>query len=452
MAAASLSLVAVALLASSLPAAECFASGPSLGTSLHLQKPLTSYKPHQAPEAVRRQISTSGLVGVKAIAQEVAQLHAVVHAVDPAQIAAVQADAMQWMADAQHLLADAAAPAADAAAQNADKPGLFGNFVNLIQGCLVGIHGALKGAGVPGAWGLSIALFTIFIKGVTYPLNYKQMASTIQMQAMQPKLKALQARYANDPQTMNEKTAQLYKDEEVNPLAGCLPTLVQIPVFIGLYRSVLELAKKDMLEESFLWIPSLQGPVGEYNLKTGLPVDASAWLFKGWTDGHPALGWEATLAYLSLPVILVLTQTASQKLIQPPASDDPAQQQTQQILKFLPLMIGWFALQVPAGLGVYWVINNFLSTSQQWWIRQQFKDQMPATAAAASTSVASTPKTAPLRDAEEVAFKVQPKKAEAVEVTASELSEETEDDADPASVSRSAMKKKKKARGKTKRK
>ena len=84
----------------------------------------------------------------------------------------------------------------------------------------------------------------------------------------------------------------------------------------------------------------------------------------GWVDGHPALGWEATAAYLSLPIILVITQTISQKILQPPPSDDPAQQQTQQILKFLPLMIGWFALNVPAGLGVYWVFNNAITTSQ----------------------------------------------------------------------------------------
>lgn len=97
---------------------------------------------------------------------------------------------------------------------------------------------------------------------------------------------------------------------------------------------------------------------------------------------HPSLGWEATAAYLSLPIILVVTQSISQKLLQPPASDDPAQQQTQQILKFLPLMIGWFALNVPAGLGVYWVINNGLSTLQQWYIRQQFKVDEPEPAMA----------------------------------------------------------------------
>jgi len=249
------------------------------------------------------------------------------------------------------------------------------------------VKDGLKSAGVPGAWGLSIALFTVGIKTLTYPLNYKQMSSTMALQAVQPKMKAIQARYANDPQKTNEMIAQLYQEENVNPLAGCLPTLVQIPVFIGLYRSVLQLAQKDLLEESFLWIPSLQGPVGEYNLKTGLPIDPTGWLFKGWTEGHPALGWEATAAYLSLPVVLVITQTISQKILQPPPSEDPAQQQTQQILKFLPLMIGWFALNVPAGLGIYWVFNNAITTAQGWYIRQQFK---PAAATAGASDSGST--------------------------------------------------------------
>eukprot|EP00288_Rhodomonas_lens_P018518 CAMPEP_0177704108 /NCGR_PEP_ID=MMETSP0484_2-20121128/8021_1 /TAXON_ID=354590 /ORGANISM="Rhodomonas lens, Strain RHODO" /LENGTH=452 /DNA_ID=CAMNT_0019215491 /DNA_START=39 /DNA_END=1397 /DNA_ORIENTATION=- len=449
---------ATLVLAAMLPAAQAFAFSPSLGSSFACKGSLTRSCPAAMPLATTRAQTRSGVLGVKAVAQEVAQLHAALHSIDPATVAAIHADAMMWMNDAQQLLADAAAAAPAAAADavaDADKPGLFGNFVNLIQGCLVGLHSAFKSAGIPGAWGLSIAVFTIFIKGITYPLNYKQMASTMQMQSLQPKLKALQARYANDPQTMNEKTAQLYKDEQVNPLAGCLPTLVQIPVFIGLYRSVLELAKKDMLEESFLWLPSLQGPVGEYNLKTGLPIDATAWLFKGWTDGHPALGWSATAAYISIPIILVITQSISQKLLQPPASDDPAQQQTQQILKFLPLMIGWFALNVPAGLGVYWVINNFLSTSQQWWIRQQFKDMQPASngpSASSSSAVDKPIKAMPLREVE--GFSVGSKKdavdVSVAEVTASEESSMEDGDEDDSKLSRSAMKKMKKAKGKRK--
>jgi len=389
-------------------------------------------------------------------------VHAATALLDPAHLAAISPDTMAAIHNlpdfngVMQLLADAAA-AADAVAEAAPedaKPGVFGTFVNVIVAALTALHGGLKSAGIPGAWGLSIALFTVGIKTLTYPLNYKQMSSTMALQAVQPKMKAIQSRYANDPQKMNEMIAQLYQEENVNPLAGCLPTLVQIPVFIGLYRSVLQLAQKDLLEESFLWIPSLQGPVGEYNMKTGLPIDSTGWLFKGWVDGHPALGWQATLAYLSLPVILVITQTISQKILQPPPSDDPAQQQTQQVLKFLPLMIGWFALNVPAGLGVYWVFNNALTTTQGWYIRQQFK---PANAdnTRGTTTVYSSKSGAPVASTETKAkpsgFVVDDrlpkldapakKEEETVEVTASE----DEDEGD-AVESKSAAKKKAKAK------
>ena len=399
-----------------------------------------------------------------------AAAHAATALLDPAHLAAISPDTMaaiHGMPDVpgvMQLLSDAAAASADAAVPEEQKPGVFGMFVNGIVFCLTALHDALKGAGVPGAWGLSIAAFTVGIKAMTYPLNYKQMSSTMAMQAIQPKMKAIQNRYASDPQKMNEMIAALYQEENVNPLAGCLPTLVQIPVFIGLYRSVLQLAQADKLEEAFLWIPSLQGPVGEYNLKTGLPIDATAWLFKGWTDGHPAMGWETTLAYLSLPVILVITQTLSQKVLQPPPSDDPAQQQTQQILKFLPLMIGWFALNVPAGLGVYWVFNNAITTAQGWYIRQQFKPAgAPYTPGQTETMFKSAPAASPAKKAapKPSGFTVDErlpklddspvKAAAAVDVAAKEASEETAEDTtkgSPGPTSKSQAKKMAKAKKK----
>ena len=88
---------------------------------------------------------------------------------------------------------------------------------------------------------------------------------------------------------------------------------------------------------------------------------STEWLTNGWVDNVPSLGWEDTVAYLSIPVMLVIAQSVSLRILTPP-SDDPAMQQSQRILKYLPLMIGYFSLSVPAGLGIYWVINNILST------------------------------------------------------------------------------------------
>lgn len=108
---------------------------------------------------------------------------------------------------------------------------------------------------------------------------------------------------------------------QVNPLAGCLPALAQIPIFIGLYRALLALAKEDLLEEPFLWIPSLEGPSADY-------TEGIKWLTDGWVNGAPPLGWHDTGAYLVLPVVLTLSQYASTALLTP-KTDDPAQQQSQ---------------------------------------------------------------------------------------------------------------------------
>jgi YidC/Oxa1 family membrane protein insertase len=184
------------------------------------------------------------------------------------------------------------------------------------------------------------------------------------MQSLQPRIKDLQAKFANDPERLQVETAKMYQTAGVNPLAGCLPTLATIPVFIGLYRALSNVADEGLLTEGFFWIPSLAGPT---KLNGGL-----GWLSLA-ENGAPPLGWHDTISYLVLPVLLVVSQFASQKIISPQQqSTDPAQQQTQNILKFIPLMIGWFSLNVPSGLTLYWFTNNLITTAQQVYLRKKF--------------------------------------------------------------------------------
>jgi len=183
-------------------------------------------------------------------------------------------------------LADAAALAPDVAdgvdgvdaAAAASGNGWFGFLVGPISGLLVIIHGGLVAAGLPAdTWGVSIILLTLTIKALTFPLTKTQLEGTSKMQAMQPMIKEIQAKYQSNPEVMNQKIAEFYKEKEINPLAGCVPSLVQIPVFIGLYRAVLTLAKDNMLDEGFLWLPSLEGPT--YGAD---PAHGSDWILKGW--------------------------------------------------------------------------------------------------------------------------------------------------------------------------
>lgn len=166
----------------------------------------------------------------------------------------------------------------------------------------------------------------------------------------------------------------------MNPLAGCLPTLVQLPVFVGLYRAVLDLANENALDESFLWLPSLEGPT--YGLD---PAKGSSWLFDNWVNGAPSLGWEETTAFLILPVFLVLSQFLSMEIM------TPKEQKEQQpaFLKVLPLMIGYFSLNVPSALCVYWATNNVVTTATSVLIRQSLKMEPATVGATIDTSATS---------------------------------------------------------------
>ena len=164
----------------------------------------------------------------------------------------------------------------DAATKTTDY-GWFGFLTIPIEGLLKVIHSLISATGTPNSWGVSIIVLTLFIKLVTFPLTKTQLESTNKMQAMQPAIKEIQLKYQSNPEVMNQKIAEFYQVNEINPLAGCFPSLVQIPVFIGLYRAVLELAQQNQLDERFLFLPNLEGPT--YGAD---PTSASDWILKGW--------------------------------------------------------------------------------------------------------------------------------------------------------------------------
>jgi YidC/Oxa1 family membrane protein insertase len=163
------------------------------------------------------------------------------------------------------------------AATGASDNGWFGFLTVPIEGLLQIIHSLIAATGTANSWGVSIIVLTVLIKVLTFPLTKTQLESTNKMQAMQPAIKEIQAKYQSNPEVMNQKIAEFYQTNEINPLAGCLPSLVQIPVFIGLYRAVLELAKDNKLDEAFLFLPNLEGPT--YGAD---PATASDWILHGW--------------------------------------------------------------------------------------------------------------------------------------------------------------------------
>jgi YidC/Oxa1 family membrane protein insertase len=157
-----------------------------------------------------------------------------------------------------------------------------------------------------------------------------------------------------------------------------------LPVFLGLYRGVRNLAMEDKLNESFLWIPSLEGPVRPPDYR------GMEWLTEGWSRDPsggllpiPDLGWETTLAFLTMPVILVLLQSFTMQTLQPPMDENATEEEkksmetSQTVMKFLPLMIGFFSLSVPAGLTIYWFTSNLYTLTQSVVVKAYFRANPP---------------------------------------------------------------------------
>ncbi len=258
---------------------------------------------------------------------------------------------------------------------------------SFIQGSIVATHDTLVNVfGVKeNAYGFAIIFFTIALRLVVSPLTFIQTSSSERMKAMQPYMEQIKERYKNDPQMQNIMTAKLYEDTDSNPLLGCLPAFLQIPVFIALYRSILNLANDKLLEEPFFFVPSLEGPTltEKLQLPQGRGMDwlTSNWVGEGSTpsffggDLEPLLGWSDTAAYLALPACIVIAQYITQALITPPVDESldeetkAKQKRAQGILKYLPWLTGSFALQVPAALGLYWLTSNVCSAASTTAVR-----------------------------------------------------------------------------------
>jgi len=248
-----------------------------------------------------------------------------------------------------------------------DKTGVIGFVATYIEGAID------FGKSLFGSYGISIIVFTMIIKAVTLPLTTTQLESTAKMQQLTPLQKTIQEKYADDEQTKNQLLSQLFQAANVNPLAGCFPALVQIPIFISLYRALTNLVAEDKLGESFLWIPDLEGPI--YDRST---AEAADWV-KSIFSGNPILGWDDTLAFLSLPLILFVSQTLSQKILQPPKDPNRVmteqEQMSQNIVNYLPFIVAFFSINVPAGLALYWIINNALTTLVTSVVKSSIQDE-----------------------------------------------------------------------------
>jgi YidC/Oxa1 family membrane protein insertase len=184
-----------------------------------------------------------------------------------------------------------------------------------------------------GNWGWAIVLVTVIIKLAFYKLSETSYKSMANMRKMAPRLQSLKERYGDDRQKLNQAMMELYKKEKINPLGGCLPIVVQIPVFIALYWVLLE--SVELRQAPFmLWITDMSAP-------------------------DP---------YYVLPLLMGATMLIQQKLN--PAPLDPIQAK---VMMVLPVVFTVFFAFFPSGLVLYWVVNNTLSITQQWVITKRIE-------------------------------------------------------------------------------
>ena len=183
-----------------------------------------------------------------------------------------------------------------------------------------------------GNWGWSIILLTILIKLVFFPLSAASYKSMARMKEVQPRLLAMKEQYKGEPQKLNQAMMEMYRKEKINPLGGCLPVVIQIPVFISLY-----------------WV-----------LLSSVEMRNAPWI-----------GWIHDLSvpdpYYILPIIMAASMFAQTKLN--PTPPDPIQAK---VMMYMPLVFSVMFFFFPAGLVLYWVVNNLLSIAQQWQINQMF--------------------------------------------------------------------------------
>jgi YidC/Oxa1 family membrane protein insertase len=202
-----------------------------------------------------------------------------------------------------------------------------------------------------GNFGVAIICLTLIVRGLMFPIAQKQFQSMAAMRKLQPKMKAIQERYKEDKPKLQQEMMKLYQEEKINPAAGCLPILLQIPIFYALYKVLL--VSVEMRHQPFvLWIRDLSAPdhLTPINLFGLLDFTPPGFLLLG-----------------VLPILLGVTMYIQFKLN--PQQMDPVQQQ---IFSFMPWILMFVMAPFAAGLQLYWVVSNILTIGQQYWLYKRY--------------------------------------------------------------------------------
>jgi YidC/Oxa1 family membrane protein insertase len=202
------------------------------------------------------------------------------------------------------------------------------------------------------SFGLTIIILTIIIRACMYPLTARQLRSSRAMQALQPKIAELQKKYAKDKQKLAQEQMRLYKESGVSPAGCAVPMIIQLPVWIALYQSIIKalgVTPEDLLGLSrYLW----SWPI----LYSTLPLN-SHFLWFDLVSGN-----------LGVAVLVGVTMWLSQKMVTPETTDPQQKAQGQMMLWMMPLLFGFIAMNLPSGLALYWIVSNIFSIAVQYFV------------------------------------------------------------------------------------
>jgi YidC/Oxa1 family membrane protein insertase len=219
------------------------------------------------------------------------------------------------------------------------------------------------------SWGWSIVAMTIVIRAAMLPLTFKQFHSMQRLQAHMPELKAIQAKYKDDKQRQQQEVMKFYKENNVNPLASCLPLAAQLPVFISLFYMLREDLRINICPQTQLAYQASHHVSAAHTIPCG-PNNGANFLFIS-DITNKATG----ITLLVLIVLYVGTQLASSLMMASPTMDKTQRQ----IMTFMPLVFVFVIINFPAGLLVYWITTNTWTMGQQYFIRRAIGPPAPAT-------------------------------------------------------------------------
>jgi YidC/Oxa1 family membrane protein insertase len=214
--------------------------------------------------------------------------------------------------------------------------GFFGGISKVLIAIMRVCYGVVRN------WGFSIILLAIILNIILFPLSMKSFKSMQKMQELQPQMEKLKVQYKSNPQKLNQEIMELYKKYGINPLSGCLPLLLQMPIFFALYQALMK--SIELRNASFLWVRDLSSP-------EAIPIPITL----------PIIGNSINI----LPLVMVAAMVLQQKLSTKSAATEEQKQQQKMMLIIMPIMFGFLFYNMPSGLVLYWLVSTVLTVAEQ---------------------------------------------------------------------------------------